>query len=408
MTGCGTIDLTDVGYIEFMNKKIQVLKVHTRKISQGGGADKRWFTRVDQDGTLKKIVAPTEKRLYEKLYEIYFSESLLSLSDIYPEWLQYKYKVSNRPNNVHRISTDFTRFYQDEPLSQELISKPLVHITPYDIKLWGSQLIKKYKFTKKQFGNVMVPLRQCIDLMVDKGLMATNPARIVRFDQGLFAPARVKPDAGTQIFFPDELELVLKTANIRASETNDEMYLAIPIYIYTGVRPGECLALKFSDFDSATNTVNITRSLAVKETLSEDGTWSGRHYEVQEYLKKNAKPRVIVVPDTIFDTLKQIKRILESKNITREYLFQPKSPNNIERKLYRICDSLNITRRSLNKLRKTYVSRLLNEQFDVDFVRRQAGHTTIQTTLNNYTFQTTRNEALIGKLNGVVPNCTSK
>ena len=41
---------------------------------------------------------------------------------------------------------------------------------------------------------------------------------------------------------------------------------------------------------------------------------------------------------------------------------------------------------------------LLNNSFDPDFVRRQAGHKQLQTTLNNYTYSTTRDEANVEKL----------
>lgn len=400
------INGTDVDYIVAMTKKAKVLQKHTRKISQLGGKDKRWQTRVNDEGTVRKIMAQTEKELYDKLYEFYYAKEMMSLKDLYPEWLQYKYKISNRPNNVHRLSTDFTKYYLNEPLSEEILNKPLAKVNSYDIKLWAGQLVKKYRMTKKQFGNVMVPLRQCLDMMQDKNIIVINPARNIRFDPGIFAPQQEKPPAETQIFFEDELQRVVKYSIDKAKETSDEMYLAIPLFVYTGVRPGECLGLKFKDFDKENSTVNIRRSFAVVEELNSDGSWSSRRFEVQDYLKKNAKPRVVVIPDSCFEIVRMIGEILKSKNIEREYLFKPYSPNNIERKLYRVCDSLNIRRRSLNKLRKTYVSRLINTGFDYDFIRKQAGHTTIQTTLNNYTFQTTRNEALLERLNNVVPNCT--
>ena len=50
----------------------------------------------------------------------------------------------------------------------------------------------------------------------------------------------------------------------------------------------------------------------------------------------------------------------------------------------------------------TYVSTLLNHNFDLDFVRQQAGHSTLQTTLNHYTYSTTRQETLVQQLNASV------
>ena len=45
-------------------------------------------------------------------------------------------------------------------------------------------------------------------------------------------------------------------------------------------------------------------------------------------------------------------------------------------------------------MRKTYISRLLNERYDADFVRVQAGHKELATTLNHYDFATTRQQEI--------------
>ena len=44
----------------------------------------------------------------------------------------------------------------------------------------------------------------------------------------------------------------------------------------------------------------------------------------------------------------------------------------------------------------------MNHHMDADFARSQAGHSTLQTTLNCYTYATTRNEELVNQLNSFV------
>ena len=70
--------------------------------------------------------------------------------------------------------------------------------------------------------------------------------------------------------------------------------------------------------------------------------------------------------------------------------------------LYRLCDSLDLTRRSPHKWRKTYISKLLNDGVDPDFVREQVGHKELQTTLNSYTYSTTRKEEQITRLQKIL------
>ena len=176
----GIISPDDACTIKTMIHKQKVLEVHKSKITRGGGKDSRWFTRVPAAGFPKgKLVkAVNEDALIEKLYEYYFGVErkyeTISLKELYPEWLAYKYEVSNRANNARRIDSDFTKYYLNEPLSAELIEKPIRRITPFDIKSWSGRLIKKYGLSRKQFGNIMVPFRQCLDMMVDKELIYTK------------------------------------------------------------------------------------------------------------------------------------------------------------------------------------------------------------------------------------------
>lgn len=385
----GILSASEIDFLITMNKKAKVLKIHKSKISKGGGKDTRWFTRVDG----RKIAAKTEEELIDKLYEIYFGKKKsLCVKNFYEEWFSYKELTSNRPSNTARIRRDFDKFYLEDPLSREFIEKPFDKMTPYDIKLWIVPMIKKHKLTRKQFGNIMVPIRQMMDLLEDKRILDSNTARNISIDRGLFHPESIKPEAETQVFFHDELENIIAGAKRLAIEKQDTSYLAIPMCLYTGVRPGECYALRFSDFNRKKNSLCISRSLV-------EGP--DHKYHVEEYLKKNSKPRTITIPDAAFEIVDMVSRIHCSLNErdTQNDLFKVMYPGNIDRKLYRICDDLGIVRRSLNKLRKTHISMLINSGFDIDFVRRQAGHTNINTTLNNYTYQTRKDAEMVRKMN---------
>lgn len=88
------------------------------------------------------------------------------------------------------------------------------------------------------------------------------------------------------------------------------------------------------------------------------------------------------------DLLAVIVRIIfiAENRILSPTLFEGVSESNVECKLYRLCQELNITKRSPHKWRKTYISHLLNNGVDPDFVREQVGHKDLQTTYNSYTY----------------------
>ena len=170
---------------------------------------------------------------------------------------------------------------------------------------------------------------------------------------------------------------------------------------HTGTRPGEVLAISFDDINYNIQSISIHQSLAVRQERLQDGTWSPREFVIQEYLKKNAQPRKVIIPSECLKVIDTIREILKEKNIERNTLFQVQTPQNLEMKLYKLCDELKIPRRSPNKLRKTNLSILYNAHAPEDFIRRQADHQSIQTTRNNYVFTNKRDSETAQKLNEI-------
>ena len=403
----GIISPNEYRHYEKMAMIERVKKIHTHAISQGTGKDTRWFTSVRDPVSRKRkrMAAKTEEDLYLKLYDHYFvserKKKKLTIRRIFPEWLRYRVATSGKTNTVHRQDTDFKHYYLKEPLSKKLIDTAVTDLTRADIKKWECELIRKYEMTYKKATNIFSILRQILDYLVDCEKIPKNVAREVRIEKSLYRKEEKAP-ASTQVFFPDEVKLLLDLSYRKAEETGDESFLAIPLFLKLGVRIGELLALDFSDFDKATNKVFIHRQLCVKDELLPNGTWKKREFQVEDSLKKGTPPREILATDECFDLVKRIRVMLFKKGIVRERIFETSTPSSIQSKLYRMCEKLGIEKRSPHKLRKTYISMLMNSHIDADFVRKQVGHRQLQTTLNNYTYTTTRDEEMVEKLNVVL------
>ena len=403
----GIIDTGSIQNAILAKKKDLVNKVHPYKMYQGTGRDRRWFTYVDDlkyPGKRKKVGRQTEEALIGYLYDHYAlsqsSRRNVKLPDCYADWRDYKLATANRANTVRRLDTDYKRFYLNEPLSEPIMKTPLRLLTKAEIEMWSYQMIKRYNLTHKAFSGLITILRQVYEYLIDRGVLTDNPVTKIRIRPTSFHKVRKKP-AGTQVFYHDEVEKITERARLLAREHLDENYLALPLFFETGIRIGECMGLSFEDFDKESGIVRVHCSFVTKDELLPDGTWATRKYEVEEHLKQNADEREVLVPDSCFDLLTEIKKIKFQRGEVGPRLFEAKTPADIQLKLHRICRDLGITQRSPHKIRKTYISTLLNQGFDLDFVREQAGHQDLKTTLNCYTFSTTRREENREKLNKI-------
>ena len=404
----GIISAGDIQSIIFMNKKRKVLALHPYAIRQGKGKDQRWFTTVKDKSYpegRRKIGKSTEEEIYDYLYKYYFiypaAREDRTLTELYEEWINYKLATVSRSNTVHRYDSDYQRFYVKEPLSIKIMTTPLSELTVADIKEWASQLVKKYHLTKKAYYGATTVLRQVYEYLIDKEELEKNPFNRVRINKDLFRKSGKKP-AATQIFYADEIELICSACFERALEEKDVAWLAIPLFFHTGLRIGECLALLFRDCDQEEHTIYIHQMLAVMDERLPDGTWMPRRFEIIDYLKGNGDPRDIIVSDKGFEIINLIRKIHHANKRISDLLFPDITENNVQAKLYKICRESGVAERSPHKWRKTYISTLLNNGVDPDFVRNQVGHKDIQTTYNSYTYSTTRKEEQVKQLNEVL------
>lgn len=404
----GKITTDDVQDVLLMNKESEISKVHSYKIWQGTGKDKRWFTRIpDEDCSegRRKIAKATKAELINYLYEFYYRDKKSyknsTLTDVYEEWISYKLATVNRTDTVYRIDKDYQKFYVDEPLSLTIMTTPLLKLTVADIKEWAYLLIKKHSLTKKAYYNASTIIRQIFDWLIEKEVIDKNPCKAVKITPSAFRKSTKKP-ADTQIFYSDEIEKIVSYCITKANESGDVAFLAIPLFVFTGLRLGECLALSFRDCDRNSHSIYVHQMLASIDERLPDGTWQKREYEIVDFLKGNGDPRTVIVSDQGFDIIDMIKAIHSKNKLITGLLFPNISENNVRFKLYRICNSLGINVRSPHKIRKTYVSTLLNNGIDADFVRTQVGHKDLQTTFNSYVYTTSRNDRQIEQLNDLL------
>lgn len=154
-----------------------------------------------------------------------------------------------------------------------------------------------------------------------------------------------------------------------------EFYAILATQIFTGVRVGELLALKWSDFDFKKGKVKIQRQYT--------------QYELKDMLKTSSSRRTIDVCPALVRILQEFKK---EQTLLSEFVFVNSngnlhnSRNLIQRKFEPLLEEMFGDRKYMRfyDLRGTYVDILLSEGVPLKYIQSQVGHSNFLTTMNSY------------------------
>ena len=185
---------------------------------------------------------------------------------------------------------------------------------------------------------------------------------------------KVKHEDDELIFMDEEVEKVLNYFKQHKLDLKD---LGILLLFYTGMRPGELSALTWDDVNG--NIIKIHSTEIRYENENKEYI-----YEVRDFPKTEAGIRDVIVPQSQLWILKEIKTL----NPSGKYVFEQHGERIrtclFDDRIRRICSKLEIKEKSLNKIRKTYATTLIDKRVDDSLIIAQMGHTDITTTKNYY------------------------
>lgn len=385
----GTVKIDDVQRELEMKERTEILEKHQYKITQG--KDGKWRTYLpdsSRKNNRRQIKKATREKIEEEVVKYYRQQEQkkeLTLEELYPEWLKYYSLHVGAVGTVKRVTSDWKRFYQNDKLIKMSISK----ITKVELDVWAHEMVKHYKMTKTCYFNMSMILRKMMNYALEMEYISYNPFEGVKVDSKLFYKKK-KPANETQVYTEEE-EIALVEEAWKDYLKNPEVTtpLAVILLFYLGVRVGEVVALKDTDIHG--NTIEI-ESMERRVFQSEDGI---EYHQVDRQIVENTKtpagnrklPVVKEAMDIIKIAIAANQRLGYKKDF---YLFTNKgkriTDSAVRWRVEKYCKHLGIAYRSPHKIRKTYISKLIDLGISINTIREFAGHVDEKTTYHSYCF----------------------
>jgi len=196
-------------------------------------------------------------------------------------------------------------------------------------------------------------------------------------------------DEDIVVFTDEEIKL------IKNSLANNRIQALILLDLGTGLRQGELLALKWSDFSDGYKDLKVQRSIKQVKIIAADGT--SEYKTVIQTPKTKCSYRTVPIPSNLIPILenqkimqKQDKEKAGSSYVDNDFVFTTETGNtidtrNLRRAYERMLKNAGVEYKKFHAIRHTYATKLFEKGKALKTVQKLLGHSDISITANIYT-----------------------
>lgn len=221
-------------------------------------------------------------------------------------------------------------------------------------------LNERQHLARNTMHTMLVLISEVLQSACEDGLIETNPAASKR----LSIPSKGRKERNA--LKPEQLKSVIE--GIRTLTNPDERRL-LALLVFTGMRRGEVLGLRWEDIDFEKKLIHVEQNVTFAENQPHIGD-----------TKTKSGKRLIPLDPRLSEFL--------MPHGTSGYIIGGKSPvtDMVFRRLYRnISKTIELYGATPHVFRHTYITALAKSGVDLKTVQKISGHADISTTLNIYT-----------------------
>lgn len=358
------------------------MSAHVEKRSKGS-----WTIIIelgkDASGKRKRITKSikgtkklAEKEMYKLLAEIekgtYVKPTQLLTSEYLKKWLE-DYGLSNLAPSTY----DSYKMIINKHLIPAIGHVPIIKLEPMHLQSYYTKALKEGRKDGK--GGLSPRTVQYHHRVCREALQHAMRWQIIvrNVADSVEPPKQVKPEM--KVLDVAGVDKLLKTAEAR---DYDLIYTAV----YSGLRRGELIALKWQDLDLTKGLASIRRSML---------RLTGQGFVFRETKTKKGK-RQVALPSCLTLLLKKVKQkqnenklLLGSDYQDNDLVFcnkngTPTDPDGISKRFKTLIEKVGFPGVRFHDLRHTHATLLLAEGIHPKIVQERLGHKTITLTLDTY------------------------